>query len=53
MPCRAADRHQSHQAHQPTYPFLIHQMTVVAQVPDYLADTEERRFQELLVDLPQ
>jgi len=45
------DRHQPHEAHQPTYPLLVHQMALVAQVPGHLADTEERGLQELLVDL--
>lgn len=35
------DRHQPHEAHQPTYPLLIHQMTIVAQVPGHLPDAEE------------
>lgn len=44
------DRHQSHQAHKPTYPFLVHQVPVIAQVPGLLPDAEERLLQELLVD---
>lgn len=39
------DRHQPHQAHQPAYPFLVHQMAVVAQMPSHLADTKKRRLQ--------
>ena len=45
------DRHQAHEAHQSSNPLLIHQMAFVAQVPGHLADAEERRFQELFVDL--
>ena len=44
-------RHKPHQAHQPVDELLVHQVAVVAKVPGHLADTEERRFQKLLVDL--
>jgi len=46
------DRHQRRKAHQPTYPFLVHQMTVVAQAPGHLSDAEKWRFQELFIDQP-
>ena len=45
------DWHQAHEAHQASDPLLVHQMAFVAQMPGHLTDTEERRFQELLVDL--
>ena len=46
------NRHQSHEAHQSADALLIHQLAFVTQMPCHLPDTEERRFQELLVDLP-
>tara|TARA_R100000789_G_scaffold23725_1_gene26437 strand:- start:6952 stop:7233 length:282 start_codon:yes stop_codon:yes gene_type:complete len=46
------DRHQPHQEHQPPDTLLVHQVAVIAQVPGHLPDTEEGRFQELLIDPP-
>ncbi len=56
--CRLADvgllidRHQAHEPHQTADAFLVHQMAFAPQVPGHLANTEERCFQELLIDLP-
>lgn len=44
-------RHQSHEAYPSTFWLLVYQLAIVAKVLGHLADTEERRFQELLVDL--
>ncbi len=45
------DRHQTHEPHQPPDPLLVHPMTFVLQVTGHLPDAEERRLQELFVDL--
>lgn len=46
------DRHQSHQAHEPTDALLVHRMAFVAQVPGHLADAKERCLEELHIDQP-
>lgn len=43
------DRHEAREAHQSSDPLIGHQMAFVAQMPGHLTDTQERRFQELLI----
>lgn len=56
--CRLADvallidRHEAHQAHQTSDPFLVHEMILIAQVPRHLTHAIKWRLQELLVDQP-
>jgi hypothetical protein len=43
------DRHEAHQPHEASDPFLVHDMVLIAQVPSYLMHTIKWRLQELLV----
>jgi len=45
---RLIDRHQPHEAHQPTGAILGHGVALVAQVPGHLPHAIERRVEELL-----